>query len=143
MSARELIVQDIIAALENAEDPRFGLVTRRPFDPAQLSRQQFPAVYVSTANEVRSDITQNGIGGLRESTLEVQLTAWVNGFDIDSQRNDVIERIEEVLDADRTRNGIARSTQVTDINVDFDVVEPFGLVIVVVTVQYVYQRGIA
>lgn len=142
MSSRELIVSDIVEALSNAENPRFGLVSRNLFDPAQLSRQQFPAVYVATADETREDITQNGTSGLREASLEIQLIAWVNGHDVDQQRNSVIERIEETLDVDRTRGGVARSTQITDINVDFDIVEPFGSVNVVVQVIYNYTRGI-
>jgi len=110
MSKREDIVVDVVRALKDADDPRFGLVTREPFDPGQLSRQQFPAVYVQSADELRADITMGTTSGLRESTLELRLVAWVNGTTIDTQRNDVIERIEERLEVDRTRGGIARWT---------------------------------
>lgn len=140
MSVRENIVKDIVKVLKDADDPRFGLVTRDPFDPAQLSRQQFPAVYVQSADEQRGDITMGTTSGLREATLELRLVGWVNGTNIDTQRNDLIERIEEALDQDRTRSGHARWTQLREVTVDFDVVEPFGRVDMVVEVYYTYTR---
>lgn len=140
MSQRENITRDIYEALINADDPRFGLVSREPFDAAQLSRQQFPAVYITTADEDRNDLSMNATG-LRESTMNVVLTAWVNGKNVDTLRNDVIERVEEALDSDRSRGGYARWTQVRSIVVDFDVVEPFGSVEITVEVYYTYTRG--
>lgn len=141
MSLREDIVKNIVKVLKDADDPRFGLVTREPFDPAQLSRQQFPAIYVQSADEVRGDITMGTSSGLREATLELRLVGWVNGTTIDTQRNDLIERVEEALEADRTRGAIARWTQLREVTVDFDVVEPFGRVDLVVEVYYTYTRA--
>jgi hypothetical protein len=140
MSRREDITVDIYRTLLNADDPRFGLVSREPFDAQQLSRQQFPAVYITTADEDRNDLSMTPTG-LRESTMNVVLTAWVNGKNVDTLRNDVIERVEEALEADRTRGGIARWTQLRSVVVDFDVVEPFGSVEITVEVYYTYQRG--
>jgi hypothetical protein len=141
MNKRELIVEDLISVLKDADDPRFGLVTRDLFDPESLSRQQFPAIYIATANETRADLTQGGINGTREGSLEITFIAWVNGANIDTQRNEIIERIEEVIDLDRTRNGNAKWTQVRDITVDFDIIEPFGKVEITTEIYYTYTRG--
>lgn len=138
---RELIVKDVIDTLKSADNPMFGLVTRDNFEPAQLSRQQFPAIYIATANETRADLTQGGTSGTREGLLEITFVVWVNGSNIDTQRNDVIERIEEAIDVDRTRDGNAMWTQVRDITVDFEIVEPFGKVEITTEIYYTYTRG--
>lgn len=138
---RELIVKDVIDTLKSADNPMFGLVTRKNFDPAQLSRQQFPAVYVATANETREDITQTGSTGLRQGVLDVAMVVFVNGDNIDTQRNDVIERIEEALDSDRSRNSNAHYTRITAVEVDFDTVEPYGRVDITAEITYTYTRG--
>ena len=141
MSSREIIVADIVQVLRSADDPRFGLVSREPFDITQLSRQQFPALYVSTADETRIDLTQRGKSGLREGRLQITLVGYVSGTQIDTLRNELIERVEETLDDDRGRDGRAYSTQVTEISVDSSLVAPFGRVEILVEVVYTYQRG--
>lgn len=141
MSRRESIVQDIVDTLKNADDPRFGLVSREPFEVTQLSRQQFPALYITTADEQRSDITQRGTSGKRESRLQVRLIGYVTGGLVDQLRNDLIERVEEALDADRTRGGQAYSTQLIEVAVDYSVIAPLGRVELLVEVIYTYTRG--
>jgi len=141
MSKREDITCNIIDCLQNADNPRFGLVTRKNFDINQLSRQQYPAIYVVTADEERNDITMTGSNGRRQAELEIVLIAWVNGTNIDELRNDVIERIEEALAVDTSRGGSAKRTQVRNIAVDYDIVEPYGRVDVTVLVEYDYTRG--
>mgnify|MGYP000709876808 CR=1 FL=1 len=141
MNYREDIVTNLVDVLHDAQNPHFGLVSRDLIDPDQLSRQQFPAIYITTANETREDLTQGGSSGLRRGILEVVLIGWVNGTNIDHQRNDIIERVEEIVDLDRTRNGNAKSTQLVDITVDFDIVEPFGSVEMTLEIYYTYTRG--
>ena len=141
MSRRESIVVDVIDTLKNAEDPGFARVTRDPFDPAQLSRQQFPALYISAADETREDITQSGSAGRRQGKLEITIVGYVNGTNLDTARNDLIERVEEVLDADRTRGGIAFSTQLTKVKVNYNTVEPYSEVELTVEIDYTYVRG--
>jgi hypothetical protein len=141
MSIREHIVDNIVKTLANAEEPRFGLVTREHFDPTKLSRQQFPAVYVATADETRTDVSMTGSGMTRECNLNIQLAAYVNGKNIDTLRNDIVERIEEELELDRTRGGVARITRITEITVDFDQVDYLGRVDILVEVYYTYRRG--
>jgi len=69
MSKREDITCNIIDCLQSADNPRFGLVTRKNFDINQLSRQQYPAIYVVTADEERNDITMTGSNGRRAAEL--------------------------------------------------------------------------
>jgi len=142
MSRRELITANIVQTLKNAEDPRFGLVTREPFDVTQLSRQQFPALYIITSDEFREDITQTGSSGTRQSRLQIRIVGYVNGTNIDTLRNDLVERVEEVLDADRTRGDQAYSTQLIEVNVDYDIIQPYGRVEMLVEIVYVYRRGL-
>jgi len=140
---REQIVIDVLEKLKNAQDPAFGLVSREPFETTQLSRQQFPALYITTADEVREDLTQNGKNGLRTSSLAIRIIGYVSGTQIDTLRNDLIERVEEILDDDRTRGGIARSTQLKEVFVDYNIISPMGRVELVIEVIYNYRRGIA
>ena len=140
-SRRELIAVDVVEQLRSADSPRFGLATRENFDYTQLSRQQFPAIWVSTSDEQRQDLTQRGKSGLREGRLQLTLVGYVSGHDVDSLRNDLIERVEEVLDDDRTRDGRAYSTQLIEITVDAATPEPYGRVEMLVEVVYTYQRG--
>lgn len=141
MSRREIIVQDIVQVLNSADNPRFGLVSREPFDVTHLSRQQFPAVYVSSADEQRQDLTQTGSLGRRQARLNIALVGYVSGSEIDTRRNQLIERVEAVLDQDRSRDGQALSTQLLEISVDSTVVQPFGRVDMQIEVIYTYQRG--
>lgn len=141
MSRREAIVQDVVTALTAADDPRFGFISREPFDFTQLSRQQFPAIYLSTSDEQRQDLTQLGRGGLRQSRLQLQLVGYVQGTEIDRLRNDIIERVEEAVDLDRTRSGQAMSTQLIEVRVDYEVIAPYGRVEILLEIVYQYQRG--
>ena len=60
---------------------------------------------------------------------------------MDITRNNVIERVEEVLDADRTRGGVAWDTQLTSVEVDNDVDSSIGLVKLNIQVLYKYTTG--
>ena len=62
---------------------------------------------------------------------------------IDTARNELVESIEEALDADRTRDGNAKDTQVVNVLTDEGAIEPIGGVVVTVEVQYFYTRGAA
>jgi hypothetical protein len=143
MSVREDIVEDVVTTLKDADDPRFGLVTRNHFDVVKLSRQQFPAIWVQTADENRVDESKTGSasGMTRSSTLLLRLAGYVQGTDIDKLRNDLIERVEEALEADRTRGGKARITRLTEITVDFNQPEHIGRVDMTVEIYYTYRRA--
>ena len=54
MSEREDIAAHIVSTLSAVSSPiTFGKVERNPFDAEELSQQQFPAVFVQTADETR------------------------------------------------------------------------------------------
>jgi|TARA_R110002096_G_scaffold415955_1_gene618091 hypothetical protein len=147
MSIRNSIAENIVSVLQNATDPQFVLVSRAPIDPGQLSNAQFPCVYIETLDETREDDTM----GMSSSTTQRQsiMNVGVNCFVktspemMDITRNDVIERVEEALDADRTRGGVAWDTQLTSVDVDNDVDSSIGLVKLNIQVLYKYTTGVA
>jgi hypothetical protein len=141
MSKRETIVQDVINTLKNADNPRFGLVSRDMIVLEKLSRQQFPALYIVTSDESRRDVTMNGPAGLREAILELRIVAWVSGTNLDHQRNLLVSNIENTLDKDRTRGGVAFYTQLTEVRTDFDTEDNYSRVDITIEVKYHYTRG--
>ena len=145
MSIRNSIAENIVSVLQNATDPQFVFVSRAPIDPGQLSNAQFPCVYVETLDETREDDTMGMSSSTtqRQSTLNVGVNCYVKTSPemMDITRNDVIERVEEVLDADRTRGGVAWDTQLTTVTVDNDVEPTIGLVQLNIQVLYKYTTG--
>ena len=128
MSNRENIASNIITVLDAMTSPvELKKITREPFQPDEISEQQFPAVYISSGDEEREDIT---IG-------------YVKGTDtnIDTKRNQLIEAIEEALDADRTRNGNALDTQIIAVSSDEGTIFPYGGINMTVRVTYQFIRG--
>ena len=144
MSARENIAKNIFEQLENMTDPAVNHISREIFDVQKLAITQFPAILMVTGNEVRSDISM----GLRESTLQYEMRCYVRGTQIDTLRNEIVERIEETLELSRDRD-ITKSVDnihnVTTRISGIDVVEralPLGEVIVTVEVVYRYKKGV-
>lgn len=147
MSIRNSIAENIVTVLQNATDPQFVFVSRAPIDPGQLSNAQFPCVYVETLDESREDDTMGVSGGTtqRQSVLNVGVNCFVKTSPemMDITRNNVIERVEEVLDADRTRGGVAWDTQLTTVTVDNDVDSTISLVQLNIQILYKYTTGVA
>jgi len=145
MSIRNSIAENIVSVLENATDPQFVFVSRSPIDPQQLSNAQYPCVYVETLDETREDDTMGVAGGTtqRQSVLNVGVNCYVRTSleMMDITRNNVIERVEESLDADRTRGGVAWDTQLTTVEVSNDVESTIGLVQLNIQVLYKYTTG--
>lgn len=145
MSIRNSVAENIVTVLENATDPQFVFVTRAPIDPQRLSNAQYPCVYVETLDEERTDDTMGVTGGTtqRQSILNVGVNCYVRTSPemMDIARNNVIERVEEVLDADRTRGGVAWDTQLTSVAVENDVEATIGLVKLNIQVLYKYTTG--
>jgi len=144
MSARENIAKNIVEQLQNMTDPAPGVVSRVYFDVQKLAITQFPAILITSGNEVRSDISM----GLRESTLQYQLKCYVRGTEIDTLRNNMVERIEETLELSRNRDittSVDNIHSVTTRVSGVDVVErelPLGEVVVTVDVIYRYKKGV-
>lgn len=142
MSVRESVASDIVTTLQAATTPITPkYVTREPFDFNELSNAQFPAILLQTANETREDVTIGDDQVRREGVITYQLVGYVKSSTIDTARNQLIETIEEALDADRTRNGAALDTQIISIETDEGAITPVGGIIVTVEVMYNFVRG--
>ena len=147
MSNREDIINNIIDVLGDMDNPKPRLVTREPFDVDKLALTQFPALLVTTGNEIRED---NSMGGNRRGTLEVNIRGFVRsdgrqGFvqSVDQKRNELIERIEETLNTNRDRElnaTRAATTHVTSIEV-VDRTPPLGEFNLIAEVYYSFTKG--
>ena len=144
MSARENIAKDIAEQLQNMSNPAPALVTREFFEFDKLAITQFPAILVVSTSESREDISLSE----RQGTLEVELRCFVRGTQLDTIRNNVIERIEEQLeDEGRDRNITVDNTVTHYVNsniTNIEVIErvaPIGQVNLTLTITYVYKRG--
>ena len=142
MSIREQIAVDLVDTLEQITKPvKVKYVTREPFDFEKLSNAQFPAILVQSADEDREDNTVGGSISHRMATINYQLVCYVKGSQIDTARNKIIEAVEESLDTDRTRGGVALDTQIVSVETDEGSIAPIGGVILTLRVLYKYQRG--
>lgn len=143
MSIRESIADWFVTTLKNQTDFRVGKVTRDPgIAIPDLAKTAFPAALVESTNENREDITQGGPSILRQSTMEVQMSVWFQGTLVDTQRNEFIDQIEALYDADRTCGGVAMDLQLVRVEVtDTTEAAPYIKMILIWQVQYLYQRG--
>jgi len=142
MSLRESIADNIVTTLRAATTPvTIKYVTREPFDFNKLSNAQYPACLVQSSIENREDITLGENSNRRTGSIEYTVTGFVKSKDIDTARNNLIETIEESLDADRTRGGYALDSQVIRIETDEGSIDPIGGIICTVRVRYNYVRG--
>ena len=148
MSIREQIAKNITEELGDMDPPRPVFVTREPFDITTLALTQFPAVLITTGNEVREDIT---MGGSRRSTIEILIQGFIrsdgrDGFtnSVDESRNNLIERIEETLNTDRTReldDSTAVMTRISLVEVNQERQPPLGEFTVTCEVTYTFSTS--
>lgn len=147
MSKREDIAANIITVLDAVTSPiELKKITREPFEPEQLADPQFPALYISTGDEVREDFSLGDTAaGKRSGTIDYVLVGYVKGTEtnLDTKRNQLIEVIEETLDADRTRSGNALETKIVEVSSDEGTLYPLGGIRIVVRVFYEFVRGTA
>jgi len=141
VSKRESIAGNIVTVLDAMSSPELKKITREPFEVNDLSDAQFPAVWISTGDETRSDITIGGSSITRQGAIDYVLVGYVKGSSIDTARNALIEGIEEALDDDRTRGGYSKDTETTLIEVDNGDMFPVGAIRVTVSVTYEYTTG--
>jgi len=147
MSNREYATTNIIDVLQDMNSPRPAFVTREPFDVLKLAITQFPAVLVTTGNETRED---HAMGGSRRGTIQVQIRGYVRAdgrqaqvITVDQKRNELIERIEETLNSDRTRELSAlraSTTHITNIEI-IDRTPPLGEFLITAEVRYSFTKG--
>ena len=125
-------------------DPAVGLVSKVFFDPSKIAITQFPAILINTTNEERTDVSMTA----REGIIQYELRCFVRGTEIDTLRNEIVERIEETLEQSRDRDITISTanihnvkTQVSNITVT-DRELPLGEVTVTVNVKYQYKKGV-
>ena len=144
MSARENIANNIVEQLENMTNPAPGLVSRVFFDVQKLAITQFPAVLVVSTQETKTDISTD----LRQGSLTIECRCYVRGTEVDTLRNEIIERIEETLETSRDRDITLADTNIHNVKTqvtDIAVVErelPLGEAVVSVNVIYTYKKGV-
>lgn len=144
MSKREDIASNIVTAISTGTSPiTLKKVTREPFNVDELSEQQYPACFVQSGNEVRSDETMTSSTITRQATADYVIVGYVKGTptNIDTKRNELITTIETRLNSDRTRGGYAKQTQVVEVSTDEGVLFPIGGIRMVVRVMYQYISG--
>ena len=147
MSNRENIVNNIITVLEDMDHPKPTFVTREPFDVLKLAITQFPALLITTGNETRED---HAMGGARRGVIQIQIRGFVRAdgrsaqiITVDQKRNDLIERIEETLNSDRTRELSALRASTTHIT-NIEIIErtpPLGEFVITAEVRYSFTKG--
>ena len=102
------------------------------------------AILIVTSNEVKQDIANT----LRQGTIQYQLRCYLRGTEIDTLRNEIIERIEETLETQRDRDVTLSSANIHSVSTtvsNIEVVErelPLGEVVVNVDVTYRYKKGV-
>ena len=144
MSKRENIASNIITTISTGTTPiTIKKITREPFNVDELSEQQYPACFIQTGNETRSDQTMTSSTITRQATVDYVIIGFVKGTptNIDTKRNELISTIETRLDSDRTRGGYAKQTQIVEVNTDEGVLFPIGGIRMVVRVMYQYTSG--
>jgi len=144
MSARENVAINMVEQLTNMTDPAPGLVSRKYFDVTKLAITQFPAILLITANETREDVSMD----LRQGVIQYQLRCYLRGTELDTLRNEIIERIEETLETQRGRNVSLNSGNIHNVTTRVSNIElvtrelPLAEVVVTVEVTYTYKKGV-
>lgn len=139
MSIREDIANHIVTQLATVSGIK--TVTREPKAISQLAVTSFPHVLVETANETRETITI-GDTPSREGVIDFLINVVVHGDNRDSDRNTVMELIEEKLDTDTTMGGNASDSGTSEIIIrEIAETAPYGQAAIVYTVKYYYSRG--
>ena len=144
MSKREDIASNIITALSAVTSPiTLKKITREPFNVDELSEQQYPAIFIQSGNELRTDITMPSSTITRQGTTDFIIIGFVKGTtsNIDTKRNELITTIETTLNNDRTRGGYAKNTQVVEVSTDEGILFPVGGIRMVVRVIYQFTSG--
>jgi len=144
MSIREDVAVNIVDTLKEIEAPKPVIVTREPFAITELAITQFPALLVQQTQETRETVTMGMPGGGRRiGTMTFEVRGYVRGTQLDTKRNDLIEAVEDALDADRYR-GLRASgvldTQIVNIEI-IPRIEPLAEFVMTVEVNYNYVRG--
>ena len=144
MSKRENIVADIVDTLvTTTKDDTTRLtikkVTREPVIVEDLAATAMPCLYVQSATESREYGT---MGGEIDGELEILMHLYVNSNTRDSDRNLLLEILENAIMVDTTRNSNAVDTKLTNVElVETGEYGPYASLAVTIVVDYNYIRG--
>lgn len=144
MSLRQSIIQAIQVAVQEIRDPKPVFVTTEPFEIEKLAITQFPAVLISFVDEERESVTMGSSGyGRRIGTIQFELRGFVRGTELDKRRNDLLNAIENAIDADRYLGLKASGVLDSQIRTIETVprLAPLAEIRIVVRVNYNYLRG--
>lgn len=143
MSKRENIASNIVTVLTAVSSPiTLKKITREPFNVDELSEQQYPAIFIQSGNELRTDETMTSTTVTRQASADFVIVGFVKGGDnIDTKRNELISTIETALESDRSRGGYAKRTEIVEVSTDEGTLFPIGGIRVVVRVMYQYTAG--
>ena len=142
-SIREQIAEDIVETLESARDPlAIKFVSRNPIGSADISIEQYPCIFVRTAQEDREDAASSTT--TRFGIVDFEIIGLVRtdaNSNIDRDRNAMIQTIEDKLEESRKRNTLALNSQITNVVTDEGDTFPVGRVTINYREQYKYTRG--
>ena len=142
MSVRENIAVNLLSVISSISSPTIKKATRQPFILDELSEQQYPAIFVQSGNELRSDETMTSTTVTRQASADFVIVGFVKGgTNIDTKRNELISTIETALESDRSRGGYAKRTEIVEVSTDEGTLFPIGGIRVVVRVMYQYTAG--
>ena len=140
-SKRKLILEDVVDKIKSITSPRLGKVSSKPEDFARLARTAFPFVQVEIADESKEDIAREW----RLATMTVNITVHLDGKSktekVQSDLADIVEAIEEKLEADRSRNGNAQLTELLEVSDIQETGYPTVSQTLSVGIQYTYLKG--
>ena len=142
MSVRENIASNIVTVLNAISSPiTLKKVTRQPFDPQELSQQQYPCAYIQSAEETREDLELSE--GTRQGTIDFVIMGFTQSSEanIDTKRNELITAIETALESDITRSGNALDTEVISVETDEGTLFPIGGIRMTIRCAYEFQAG--
>jgi hypothetical protein len=143
-SLRQQIADYIVTSLREIQDPRPVLVTKEPFEVAEIAITQFPALLVTMRQEDRETVSMGAPGsGRRTGTIRFDIRAYVRGTELDERRNTLLEALEEALEADRylgLREQGVMDSQVIKIEI-VDRQPPLAEMLIELEVRYTYLRG--
>jgi len=144
MSVREDIASNIRTTIANISSPiTIKKITRQPFNIDELAQAQYPAVIVQSSLETREDVELGEGAKTRIGNIEFVIIGYVQGSEsnIDTLRNELITTIETALETDITRGGVAKDTQVVEVETDEGTLFPIGGIRMTINVMYDFQSG--
>lgn len=143
-SLRQQIADEIVRVIKEIEDPRPSLVTKEPFEVAEIAITQFPALLITMRQEDRTTVTLGAPSvGRRTGTIRFDIRAYVRGTDLDQRRNTLLEALEEAIEADRylgLKSQGVMDSQIIKIEI-VDRQPPLAEMLIELEVRYSYLRG--